>query len=128
MNKIKSIGIIFYEFTNKNMIIHIKKNNLEYYEDFKISDNDDILNIINNICPNNKIYNNDTNHMILLLNYKKYNDIYKYITNNIKIEKISISWFNNKNVHKTIKHSRIKSLEINNCLETINFNHKLRLI
>lgn len=128
-DKIKSIGIIFYDFINNKMIIHIKRNNLEYYEDLKISnDNNDILNILNNICANNKIYNNDTNHMILLLNCKKYNNIYNDINNNNKIEKISISWFNNKNVHKTIKHSRIKLLEINKCLETINFNHKLRLL
>lgn len=131
MDKIKSIGIIFYEFINNNMIIHIKRNNLEYYEDIKISednDNYDISIIINKICAYCKIYNSNTNHMILLLNCKKYNDIYNNIIDNNKIEKISISWFNNKNVHKTIKHSRIKLLEINKCLDKIYFNHKLRFI
>jgi hypothetical protein len=126
-----SIGIIFYELYKNKMNIYLKKNNKDYYEDIIFSYNDDINNILNDIkniiSPIFKYKNND--HTILLLNINRYNKIYNIINsnNNINIEKINFDWFCNKNVHKNLKHTRIKNYELINNLQLIDLNYKIKL-
>ncbi len=126
-----TIGIIFYELYNNKMNIYLKKNNKDYYEDIIFSYNDDINNILddikNLIAPIFKYKSND--HTILLLNINRYNKIYNLINsnNNINIEKINFDWFCNKNVHKNLKHKRIKNYELINNLQLIDLNYKIKL-
>jgi hypothetical protein len=126
-----SIGIIFYELYKNKMNLYLKKNNKDYYEDIIFSYNDDINNLLNDIkniiAPIFKYKNND--HTILLLNINRYNKIYNLITTNknINIEKINFDWFCNKNVHKNLKHNRIKNYELINNLQLIDLNYKIKL-
>ncbi len=126
-----SIGIIFYELYKNKMNLYLKKNNKDYYEDIIFSYNDDINNVLNDIkniiAPIFKYKNND--HTILLLNINRYNKIYNLINTNknINIEKINFDWFCNKNVHKNLKHKRIKDYELINNLQLIDLNYKIKL-
>jgi hypothetical protein len=124
----KTYGIIFYEIINNKMNIYIKKNNKDYYEDiinFNDENNINILIYITNIISPIFKYINK-NHNILILNINKYIDIYNLI-NNKNIEKISLQWFCNKNVHNNLKHKRIKDYNLINVLQLINLNYKIKL-
>ncbi len=122
-------GIIFYDCNNKKIQLYLKKNTKEYYEDIINKDNnldETLTNIINNISPLFKAYDFDNNHIILLLNKNKYDTIYDNIVKQENLEKISLEWFNNKNVHNNLKHKRLKSNDLTNTLNNILLNYKLR--
>ena len=127
----KTFGIIFYEFINNKMNIYLKKNTKDYYEDIIYLNNDNInnelININNSISPLFK-YKINT-HTILLLHINKYKQIYNLINlnNNTYIHKINFMWFCNKNVHKNLKHKRIKDYELINNLQLIDLNYKIKL-
>jgi hypothetical protein len=128
----KTFGIIFYEFINNKMNIYLKKNTKEYYEDilylYDEYINNELININNIISPIFKYKINE--HTILLLNINKYKQLYNLITlnnNNINIQKINFIWFCNKNVHKNLKHKRIKDFELINNLQLIDLNYKIKL-
>jgi hypothetical protein len=127
----KTFGIIFYEIINNKMNIYLKKNNKDYYEDIIHLNNEDINNnlyyISDLISPIFKFINKD--HNILILNKNKYINIYNLITfnKNINIQKISLEWFCNKNVHNNLKHKRIKEYELINVLRLIDLNYKIKL-
>jgi hypothetical protein len=72
------------------------------------------------------VYDFDTRHTILLLNKNKYDTIYDTINKDNNLEKISLEWFNNKNVHNNLKHKRLKCNDLTNSLNNILLNYKLR--
>ncbi len=123
-----SFGIIFYEFINNKLILYLKKNNKDYYEDIINLNNKEIIDMlysINNLISPIFKYKNK-NHTILILNKNKYAHIFSLI-NDVNIEKISLEKFCNKNVHKNLKHKRIKDYELINNLQFINLNYKIKL-
>jgi len=112
------------------MNLYLKKNNRDYYEDICSNNenvNNDLYYISNIISPIFKYKNK--NHIILILNKNKHNNIYNLLkeTNNINIEKINLQWFCNKNVHNNLKHKRIKEYELMNILQLIDLNYKIKL-
>ena len=81
--------------------------------------NKEILFLIDNISPIYKSYNYDKNHLILLLNKKKYKLLFETCEN---LQKYKLEYFNNTNIHKNMKHSRIK---FNDLTYTINNIYKI---
>ena len=114
------------------MNLYLKKNNKDYYEDIINLNNKEVIDMlfsINNLISPIFKYKNK-NHTILILNKNKHINIYNLINNlinNTNIEKISLEWFCNKNVHKNLKHKRIKDYELVNNLQFINLNYKIKL-
>lgn len=116
------IGIIFYDFDNK-LNLYLRKNTKDLYEDILISD-DKINDISKNISPLFKSYNSDFKNTTIILNIKKYDDIYNKIKDNNDTIKISLKHFNNVIIHKNVKHRRIKTYDLINNLNLINMNYK----
>ncbi len=122
MNRL-TYGIIFYEYYKKRFYLYLRKNSKDYYEDLLITD-EDIINLLKkNILY--KIYNNEQNHTVFLIN--RNNNKYSYLFDDIKLnEKITYSKFISKPFHKTVKHKRLKIDELDRSLNLIRINYILR--
>lgn len=114
------IGFIFYDYKN-GLNLYLYRNSNDYYEDIII--NNDIINDISNtISPIFKSVNNEMKHTTLILNIKKYNDL---IDNDSKLVKISLKKFNDKFIHKNMKHKRIRTVDLMSTLNLINLNYNI---
>jgi len=120
------IGIIFYNF-DKKLNLYLRKNTKELYEDILINEQI-VVDISKNISPLFKSYNYDFKNTTLILNIKKYEDIYNKIKNNKDTIKITLKHFNDKIIHKNVKHKRIKSFDLINNLNLIDMNYKYRKV
>lgn len=122
MNKL-TCGILFYEYYKKRFYLYLRKNSKDYHEDFLIKDEITINLLKKNILY--KIYNNEQNHIVFLINRNnnKYSDLFDKIE---LYEKITYSKFISKPFHKTLKHKRLKIDELDSSLNLIRINYILR--
>ncbi len=122
----KTYGVIFYKYDDK-LILYLKKNSKDYYEDFSINDinieEKDIIKILSNINILCRVENLEKNHTILLLNINKYDHLFENLTN---YNYVSFKRFISLPFHRTLKHNKLKINDLDKSLNIIKNNYIIR--
>ncbi len=118
-------GIIFCRFAYGKLYLYLKKNTMDYHEDFIISDKN-MIDELKKISALYKSINHEINHVTFILSRNKYNDLFENYMRGKNVEKIDFNKFNSIPFTKTLKHRRLKTNDLTKSLGTIRSNYIMR--